>query len=60
VEILKIFFSGKMGQFPPNYITANGLRGVKLACWRALCGNFKNIFIGKMGQFPLNYVTASQ
>jgi hypothetical protein len=55
VEILKISFSAKMGQFPPNYITANGLRGVKLACWRALCGNFKN-----MGQFPINYVTASQ
>jgi hypothetical protein len=25
VEILKIIFSGKMGPFPPNYITANGL-----------------------------------
>jgi hypothetical protein len=33
---------------------------IKLACWRAVCGKFKNIFIGKMGQFPLNYVTASQ
>jgi hypothetical protein len=50
----------KMGQFPQNYITVNGLRGIKLACWRALCGKFKNIFIGKMGPFPLNYVTASQ
>jgi hypothetical protein len=60
VEILKIFYSGIMGQFPLNYITANGLRGIKLACWRALCGKFKNIFIGKMGQFPLNYITASQ
>jgi hypothetical protein len=31
---------------------------IKLACWRALCGNFKNIFSGKMRQFPLNYITA--
>jgi hypothetical protein len=60
VEISKIFFSGKMGLFPLNYITANGLRGIKLACWRAVYGRFKNIFIGKMGQFPLNYVTAPQ
>jgi hypothetical protein len=56
----KNIFSGKMDQFPLNYITANGLRGIKLACWRALCGKFKKIFIGKMGQFPLNNVTASQ
>jgi hypothetical protein len=49
-----------MDQFPLNYITANGLRGIKVACWRALCGKFKKIFIGKMGQFPLNNVTASQ
>jgi hypothetical protein len=60
VENLKIFFSGKMGRFPLNYITANGFRGIKLACWRALCGKFKNIFLGKNGPIPLNYVTASQ
>jgi hypothetical protein len=32
---------------------------IKLACWRALCGNFKKIFSGKMGQYPLNYITAN-